>query len=110
MLAVVQDEQCLLVADGLHERLDRGRRGTIGELKGRRDLLWYERGIADRREIHPADASEPSADIGGCFARQTRLAAPTGAREGEQAPARQHPRDLAELSLAADESRQVDGP
>src|SRR2546428_3277950 len=108
VLAVVQEEQEVSSSDGIHERGDEGPAWLLSYAERGRHLPRNERRVGDRREFDKPDAVFEIVEHVSCkLQRQSRLACAARSGEGHE-PLRTHdPRQLGQLSLAADELREL---
>src|SRR5688500_11811132 len=103
MLAVVEDEQHGALAHHLEQNRDRGARALL-HTDRREHRLRKERGVLERRELHPDHTMRirrrrAARDLRG----ETRLAAAARSRERQQARVVQQPQDRGYGVVTSDE-------
>jgi hypothetical protein len=103
VLAVVQDQQQLLIAHGVRERLLEAPFGGLLDAQDGRNAVRDEGRIRDLGQLHQPHAVEVGVGHSlGKLDRKSGLARAADAGEGEQAGGGEKPLDLGDLPLSAD--------
>jgi hypothetical protein len=106
VLAVVQNDQDLQVAEVIGYRFAQGTAGDLRHVQGSRDGLRHEVGVGDGCEPHPPRPVLESLDeMPGRRPGEPRLASAPWAAQREETPFREQPLYIRELPLAPDEAR-----
>ena len=104
VLAVVEEQEQLLGAQVVDERVERGLPGLRLDPQGAPDLRDHEICVAERRELdQPGAVALAIEAIRRSLQREPRLAGAAHADQRHQATGRQEPRDVRQLPLAPNE-------
>src|SRR5207249_3386799 len=107
-LAVVDHEQQMLLPDLGNDEVERVALGAQPHPERSRGLLHHQRPVRDRGELDEANAALECLLAPRCeLERETRLTCAARARECQQPGPLERGDQLSELSLAADEARQL---
>ena len=110
MLAVVEDEKDLPVADVVGERIVNGPVRSLSNVEDRCHLLSHEARVGQGRQVDDPDAVRKAIEhLRAKVERQARLAAPAGARQRQQASGCHEFQELRDFPIAPDEVRELDG-
>ncbi|CAA9276920.1 MAG: hypothetical protein AVDCRST_MAG26-3112 [uncultured Chloroflexia bacterium] len=110
VLAVVQDQQELLVAQVVDQDVEERTPRLFAHAERGRHALHNQRRIQDGRQLdEPHAVDELLHELRGCFKREPRLAGTTGTGQGQEMCGAEQAFDLGKLSLASDERRELDG-
>ena len=109
LFEVVHHQQELLVAEIILHSLEDGSPGHLGDAERPCQRRRHQVRIGDRGEVHEeAAVLELREHLRGDPEGQPRLSGPPGPRQGEEAGPAEKPARLGDLSLAADERRELD--
>ena len=105
VLAVVHDQQQLLVVQVGKQEVQGLERGLVPQVQGRHDGIADQRWVLDFGELdQPSAAAEAACEIGRDPDRQARLADPARPYQADQAGPGELLPDFGQLTAAADEA------
>ncbi|MDT8306479.1 MAG: hypothetical protein RRC07_11125 [Anaerolineae bacterium] len=109
MLAVIHNEQELLLGQKVDQRLGRRPPLLFRQAEDPTDSSWKQRRVANRGQVDPEEGFLIRlCKLARDFDRQPCLSTPARSSQSQKACSRQQALDIANLSLPADEPRQLD--